>query len=181
MALPTVILLAAGRGERYRASGGTSHKLDAMLNARTVLEHTLAAVEASRLPWYLVRPHGGTGGMGDSIALGVKATPDASGWLILPADLPLIQPDSLIAVAHALANASIVLPCWLQQPGHPVGFDRCYFAALSALRGDAGAKSIVQDARRQGRITEVALDDQGIVQDIDTVGDLQSLQSRALR
>lgn len=178
MGFPTVILLAAGRGERYLASGGTSHKLDAMLNTRTVLEHTLAAVEASQLPWYLVRPDGGTNGMGDSIALGVTATSDASGWLILPADLPLIRPDSLTAVAHALANAAIVVPFWLQQPGHPVGFDRRYFAALSALRGDSGAKSIVRDARRQGRVTEVALDDEGIVVDIDTVSDLQSAALR---
>ena len=41
--LPVVLVLASGRGERFRASGGTTHKLQALLGARTVLDHTLAA------------------------------------------------------------------------------------------------------------------------------------------
>jgi molybdenum cofactor cytidylyltransferase len=37
--------------------------------------------------------------MGDSIAAAVKATAGAKGWLILPADLPLVQAATL----HELA------------------------------------------------------------------------------
>ena len=47
---PTVIVLASGRGERFRAAGGSGHKLQAALAGATVLEHTLTAVRASGLP-----------------------------------------------------------------------------------------------------------------------------------
>src|SRR5213076_1331105 len=102
MTSPVVIVLASGRGERFAASGGQGPKLQARLAGKPVLEWTLDAVKASSLRWHLESaPHAG---MGDSIAAAVRATSDAWGWLILPGDLPLIQPDSLLAVADALAN-----------------------------------------------------------------------------
>ncbi len=50
------------------------------------------------------------GGVGDSIARGVGATQNAAGWLILPGDLPLIDPGSLRRVAQALASKPVVVP-----------------------------------------------------------------------
>ena len=104
--LPVVIVLAAGRGERFAASGGATHKLAALLAGRPVLEHVLEAVRASGLPHHLVQADTSRPGMGDSIAAGVRATADAPGWLILPADLPLVRSESLHAVAGALASSS---------------------------------------------------------------------------
>lgn len=173
MRSPVVIILAAGRGERFFASGAMMHKLDATLGEHTVLAHTLRAVAASGLPWHLVRPDGGTAGMGDSIALGVRASAEASGWLILPADLPLIQPASLRRVAEGLQEKPLVVPHYRQQQGHPVGFGREFLPALLALSGDAGAKEIVRRARRQKGVLNLALTDYGIVRDIDTLHDLE--------
>ena len=42
--LPVVLVLASGRGERFLASGGSTHKLQADLGGRTVLQRTLDAV-----------------------------------------------------------------------------------------------------------------------------------------
>jgi molybdenum cofactor cytidylyltransferase len=98
---PTVIVLASGRGERFIASGGPTHKLQALLEGQTVLAHTLAAVRASGLPWHL--EDAGHAGMGDSISAAVRATSGAQGWLILPGDLPLVEAQTLRAVA-ALAH-----------------------------------------------------------------------------
>ncbi len=67
---PCVLVLAAGRGERFLASGGSTHKLQAMLGPQTVLQTTLAAVQASGLPWHV--EYGPHPGMGDSIAAAVK-------------------------------------------------------------------------------------------------------------
>ena len=50
---PCVLVLAAGRGERFLASGGGTHKLEAKLGDLSVLETTLAAVKASGLPWHV--------------------------------------------------------------------------------------------------------------------------------
>ncbi len=119
--------------------------------------------------------------MGESIALGVKATPDAAGWLILPGDLPLIRAASLCRVAQALNEKPVVVPHYQQRHGHPVGFRREYFAALVGLSGDEGAKSVVQAARARGDVLALALDDAGVVLDIDEPGDLRAAEDHARR
>ena len=98
-------------------------KLAAPLGGSTVLEHTLAAVRASGLPWHL--EDAGHPGMGDSLSAAVRATADAPGWLVLPADLPLVSPQTLLKVADALhagpeppslsIKASVDIP-WVSAP-----------------------------------------------------------------
>lgn len=167
---PTVIVLASGRGERFAASGGQTHKLQALLDGKTVLQHTLDAVVASGLNWYLVDQ--GYPGMGDSIAAGVGATAQSNGWLILPADLPLIQPATLRAVAKALRTSAVAIPSYQGQKGHPVGFGRVCQQALVSLNGQQGAARIL----RHYEAVELAVSDIGILTDVDTVDDLRHAQ-----
>ena len=164
--LPTVIVLASGRGDRFAASGGTVHKLQALLAGKPVLQHTLDAVRASGLPWRL--EDAGHPGMGDSIAAAVRATQQAHGWLILPADLPLIKSDSLRAVAAALQGQEVVVPVYQGRRGHPVAFGAVCGTGLAQLSGRQGAASVV----RAHKVKELVLDDIGCVTDIDTVDDL---------
>jgi len=171
---PIVIVLASGRGERFAASGGTTSKLQALLMGKTVLQHTLAAVQASGLPWYL--EDSGQPGMGDSIAAAVRATwqsdPQLAGWLILPADLPLIQSATLCAVAAALREHEVVAPVYRGQRGHPVGFGAACGQALLDLKGNRGAASVVL-ARA---VFSLLVNDVGCVTDIDTVTDLRAAE-----
>lgn len=167
---PTVIILASGRGERFLASGGNTHKLQAKLGGQSVLEHTLDAVQASGLPWHL--ENAGHPGMGDSIAAAVLATTQASGWLILPADLPLVQSSTLCTVAAALAEGVVVVPVFEGQRGHPVGFSVSCRQALLNLRGNKGAAPVVQ----ANQAIELIVTDQGCVMDIDTVADLDAAE-----
>ncbi len=51
--LPVILVLASERGERFLASGGTSHKLQADLGGKSVLQRTLDAVRDSGLQWHL--------------------------------------------------------------------------------------------------------------------------------
>lgn len=174
--LPTVLVLASGRGERFRASGGVSHKLAAPLGGRPVLEHTLDAVRASGLPWHL--EDAGHPGMGDSIAAAVRATADAAGWLVLPADLPLVRPETLRRVAQALAaGAAAVQPQHQGQRGHPVAFAADARDALLALSGERGAAPVLQALRARGEVRDLAVDDIGIVTDIDTLADLAAAET----
>lgn len=170
---PTVVVLASGRGERFRASGGDSSKLQALLAGKAVLAHTLDAVRASGLPWHL--EDAGHAGMGDSIAAALRATPQANGWLILPGDLPLVRPRTLRQVADALREHAVVVPVFQGQRGHPVGFARQCGPALAALTGERGAASVV----RSYDAIEIVVDDEGCVTDIDTLADLQRAE-RAL-
>lgn len=165
--LPTVLVLASGQGTRFTASGGVGHKLQADLGGKTVLQRTLDAVRASGLSWHL--EDAGHPGMGDSIAAAVRATPDANGWLVLPADLPLIAAQTLLELAQAAPEAEVLLPVFAGQRGHPVRFARACGAALAGLQGAKGASSVV--ASRTPR--EWAVQDPGCVTDIDTLDDLQ--------
>jgi molybdenum cofactor cytidylyltransferase len=169
---PTVLVLASGRGERFTASGGQGSKLQALLAGRTVLERTLDAVRSSGLPWHL--EDAGHPGMGDSIAAAVRATQDATGWLVLPGDLPLIAPESLRRVAQALATSDVVLPVYAGQRGHPVGFGRACRDMLLALTGAEGAARVV----RAFEARQLPLEDTGIVTDIDTVDDLAAAERK---
>ena len=167
MNLPVVIVLASGRGERFLASGGNGSKLQAMLAGKTVLQHTLAAVQASGLPWHL--EDSGQAGMGDSIAAAVRSTAGAAGWLILPGDLPLIQSQTLLAVAAALQEHGVVLPSYRGQRGHPVGFAADCRQALLELGGEQGALGVV----RSRAAFELLVEDAGCIHDIDTLDDLR--------
>lgn len=170
--LPVVIVLAAGRGERFAASGGSTHKLAALLAGRPVLEHVLAAVRASGLPHHLVQADASRPGMGDSIAAGVRATADAPGWLILPADLPLVRGDSLRTVAAALVQHPVAVPMYRGTRGHPVGFSAVCRDGLLNLDGNQGAAPVLRAYQAMNSISLLELDDIGIVTDVDTVEDL---------
>ena len=171
MDLPTVIVLASGRGERFIASGGTTHKLKALLHGKPLLQHTLDAVKASGLPWHL--EDAGHPGMGDSIAAAVRATAGAAGWMILPGDLPLVQPQTLRALATAMPGSDVLVPVYHGQRGHPVRFAARFGQALMALAGEQGAAEI---ARAAG-VTEFAVTDAGCVIDIDTLDDLRRAEA----
>ena len=164
--LPTVLILASGRGERFSAAGGRGSKLLALLRGKTVLQHTVDAVVASGLPLHV--ESAAHAGMGDSIAAAVAATSEAQGWLILPGDLPLIAPATLRAVAQACARHNVVVPVFEGRRGHPVGFGRVCRPELLNLQGNKGAAPVV----KQYIATELIVYDAGTVMDIDTPDDL---------
>ena len=186
-----MLALASGRGERFLASGGSTHKLRALLAGKPVLDHVLDAVRASGLPWHL--EDAGHPGMGDSIAAAVRATRDANGWLILPGDLPLIQSATLCLLADALGGSpareladgppggspdavgqyEVVIPVCDGQRGHPVGFSAACRDSLLNLRGNQGAACVFTSYKA----IEIIVNDIGTVTDIDTLEDLQRAQT----
>ena len=171
--MPVVIVLAAGRGERFLASGGATHKLQALLAGKAVIDHTLDAVKASGLPYHLVAADASRPGMGDSIAAGVGATLEANGWLILPADLPLVSGDTLRQIALA-PPALATVPVVNGQRGHPVRFASSCQQRLLSLRGNQGAAAVIKALEATNSVAFINLDDLGCITDIDTLADLQT-------
>lgn len=168
---PVVIVLAAGRGERFAASGGTTHKLQALLAGKRVIDHVLDAVKASGLAYHVVTPDADRPGMGDSIAAGVKATPGATAWLILPADLPLISSSTLCSIALA-PTCAVTVPMYQGQRGHPVRFGPECAAGLLDLQGKQGAAQIIRAQVATNSVAFLDVDDVGCVFDVDTLSDL---------
>ena len=190
-----VIVLAAGKGSRF---GGNDHKLSQRLGAATVLGTTLRHAIASHLEVVVVTtepfaalarrsvaardvgvlPEVGSDhavplGMGYSIAAGVGARPDASGWLILPGDMPLVQPTTLQAVARQLEHHPIVYAQHKGRRGHPVGFATELYSELVRLTGDEGARRLVARYPAFG----LEIDDAGVLVDVDTQADLDRLRN----
>lgn len=192
-----IIVLAAGRGSRFV---GPQHKLVQALGARSVLGQTIThaietgmpvvvvttdnlAAEAAR--WVARRDlvivpaagsaAGGPLGMGFSIAAGVAARPQAQGWLVLPGDMPLVKPSTLLAVAQGLTQSPIVHAQHLGRRGHPVGFGAELYSELVQLVGDAGARRI------SARYPSVGLElgDPGVLIDVDTEADLAAVRRLA--
>lgn len=168
-----VLILASGRGERFKASGGTIHKLDAAFGKTTVLQATLDKACNTGLVCHIERKN--HAGMGDTIAAAVAATQDADGWLMLPADMPMITPEVILAVATVIQDsphAAIAAPFFKEQRGHPVGFSKACLNDLLALSGEEGARSLF----KKFDVKKINVDKlpfgKGCLIDIDTLADL---------
>lgn len=111
-------------------------------------------------------------GMAASLACGVRANPETSGWLIGLADMPAVPSSAIDGVRNALlAGADLSAPCCNGKRGHPVGFGFRYRDELLALRGDKGARQLLE--RDASSLVQVEIASNGILADIDTPGDLQ--------
>ena len=188
---PTIVVLAAGQGSRFHP---TRHKLEQVLDASTVLGTTVANAVASGLPVLvvttarlvplvapalalselLVLPEAeARRGMGHSIAAGVAERPQAAGWLLLPGDMPQVRPDTMRKVAEPLAEHAVAYAQYGGRRGHPVGFSGELYSELASLQGDEGARRLLARYPALG----VAVDDPGVLVDVDTEADLDSLRA----
>ncbi|BCX66744.1 nucleotidyltransferase family protein [Pseudomonas izuensis] len=182
-----VIVLAAGQGSRFRqVAGDEKDKLLADCTGRdgavrSVIEHVLVNLPTELDRRVLVttadRPqvirmakaYGceialvESTGMGDSIAAGVATCAQLNGWLMVLGDMPFILPSSIEQVTAQVMDDCISVPVQEGDYGHPVGFGRDFGPGLMALSGDRGAKALFA----QGRVVEVAVDDPGVLWDVD--------------
>lgn len=185
------ILLAAGQGARFDPSGKQSKLLQPLPDGMPVASHAAAAFKKV-LPHVVavVRPGAeevasllracdcaitvcpdAQQGMGASLVHALKSTQDAGGWIIGLADMPYVLSSTIFALAEALkAGAGIAVPVWEGRRGNPVAFSRAHFVELLQLGGDEGARRLL----RAHPVTEVPVDDPGILRDIDTPDDLVS-------
>lgn len=161
---PGILILAAGKGSRYIASGGSGNKLLASMgdDAQTVIETVIGQAKLSGLPvalvtrpdYLAVRQHAekagvqivlcDSGGSGESIAAGVEMTAHWKGWIITLGDMPWLTVDHYRLVKQALEQgAAQVRLTYKEKPGHPVGFAGRYAEALRNLHGDEGARALL--------------------------------------
>lgn len=181
------VLLAAGRSRRFGAdkllhplADGTPIAVASARALRKVLPRTIAVVRHGHdILADLLASEGVEvveapvveEGMGYSLAAGVAATRDATGWLVALADMPFVQGGSIRRVAAALgAGADLVAPAYQGRRGHPVGFSQRFRGSLLALAGDAGARTILE--QQQALLALVDCDDPGILRDVDRPGDV---------
>ena len=192
---PAIVVLAAGSGSRFE---GDSHKLEQPFHGSTVLATTVRHAVETQLPVVVVTTallapqlarqiatrdlvvlsaDEAARGVGNSIAAGVAERSGASGWLVLPADMPLILPGSMLAVATALAEHAVVCPEHQGRRGHPIGFAAELYSELIVLSGDDGVRRLVARYPSFGQ----SVNDPGVLLGVDTAADLALLRQQAGR
>jgi molybdenum cofactor cytidylyltransferase len=187
---PVGILLAAGRGRRFDATGKRNKLLQQLPGGELVVVASARRLLAA-LPRVVAVVPPDDGGVGDALrALGCDVTvcpdadtgmaaslvhairhslPQAQGWLVALGDMPFVEPQTMRALSDALAaGAELAAPVLQGRRGNPVAFGARHLQALLALQGDQGARGIL----KSHPVTEVAVDDPGIFRDIDTGADL---------
>lgn len=190
---PVGILLAAGRSQRFGSNkllhpvtGNTPMLLVSAQKLVTALPESIAVIhpdlvactdQLEELGLRVVVNEQADRGIGSSIACGVLANADATGWLIALADMPYIKTETMLLLADRLRQgAAIVAPViecqGEQQRGHPVGFDQRYKKELIALDDDVGARRVIAD--HQDRLELVPTDDAGVTMDVDRAIDFTS-------
>ncbi len=189
---PAAILLAAGASTRL----GRPKQLVLFDGAPLLRRAAQLAFDAGAAPMYVVVSHtpglaGETAGhwaaalaglpvtilfnpdaaegMGSSLRVGIAALPPGT-WrvLLLVCDQPLLRPGHLQALLAA--PGTVAAAQYGGRLGVPAVFSREHFAALAAVRGDQGARSLL----RTLPVTPVPMPEAAM--DIDTPADLLALE-----
>jgi CTP:molybdopterin cytidylyltransferase MocA len=109
-------------------------------------------------------------GMGSSIRLGVQAlafaTKDAEGVLLMTCDQPAVTARHLVHLT--LLRAEVKASRYAGKNGVPAFFPKKYFDNLMDLKGDAGARELLAEARYE-ELENGELD-------VDTVEDLKRVR-----
>jgi molybdenum cofactor cytidylyltransferase len=188
------VVLAAGRATRMG-----SNKLIAEAGGKLLLRHVVdAALASSARPLIVVTGHEADAvagalqgldvrfvhnahfaqGLSTSLKTGIAAVPpDAAGAVILLGDMPAVTAaliDELIeAFAHA-PHMSAVVPVHDGQRGNPVLLSRRLFREVPRLKGDRGARPILDD---HTDVLEIQ-GDHAVTLDIDTPDALEALRRK---
>jgi xanthine dehydrogenase accessory factor len=192
MTMISAIILAAGQATRF----GQSKQL-MRLGDKPLLAHVLDNVNASRVDDVIVvlgayadevrsqirmgraRPILNADfaeGMSTSIRAGLRALPEGTeAAMIVLADQPLVAPRTLDGLIdeYSRTRPAVVIPTYKGFRGNPVVVDRRLFPEMMELRGDVGCRAIFGD--HADSVVKVAVDDRGVVTDIDTMEDFVRL------
>jgi molybdenum cofactor cytidylyltransferase len=183
-------VLAAGAGRRFEEGP----KQLARFAGRPLIEHPIAALAAARRIDRTLVMLGcaaeeiraaadlapaepvlvGDWERGQSAALGAAvraAGTDAEALVVVLGDQPLVGPEAIDKVVEG-ADGCPARAFYGGRPGHPVLVPRRYFADLTALRGDTGARDLLS----RPEVTAIDCDGLGSAEDIDTIADLGRLE-----
>lgn len=190
------LVLAAGRSSRMRGGNKLLAEIDGIpLVARavdTVLATPVRPVlvvtgrDADRIRAALagrelrfVENAAYAEGLGGSIAAGARAAPRGiDGLFVCLGDMPRIRPRHLEALAAAFESSrrrAICVPVHGERRGHPVLFPADLVAELERLRGDRGARRLLDE--HADRVREVPVADPGVLFDVDGRDQLEELRS----
>ncbi|MFZ1470681.1 MAG: nucleotidyltransferase family protein [Paracoccaceae bacterium] len=196
MAPVTILILAAGASTRM----APRDKLTELVEGQPLLRRTVDRALATGAPVTVVLPPDAAArracmkglacqiitaadaalGMSASLRAGLAALPpNCPGVMVLPADMPdLTTADLALMLQHFARDPGRI---WRGaspdgRPGHPVLFPADLLAALAALSGDEGGRTVVRAQR--DRVSQIALPGTHALLDLDTPSDWAAFRAR---
>jgi molybdenum cofactor cytidylyltransferase len=164
-----------------------AHAVDALLEAGVqpivvVTGHDAAPVRAAltgRAVRFVDNPDYAAG-MSTSLRCGVRAlaADGVTGALIALGDMPHLKAAHIEALVHAFDpdhGHAICVPTFERRRGNPVLFAARFFDEMDALRGDVGARAVIE--AHASDVASVAMEDDGVLLDVDTPAALTALRS----
>ena len=193
------MILAAGTSSR----AGTVNKLLYPYKGKPLVLHVVHTLAASRVDSVLIvsghdaqkveeliadDPLGSLfnenyqQGIGSSLALGISSLYRHDAVIVCLGDMPHVTPNVINALIDALIDTknqriekSFFIPTYGGKRGNPVLIKRNQFDALLKLEGDSGARELINRSAQQ--VHEVAVQCKGVLEDFDTLEQLNSLSS----
>ena len=181
------IVLAAGQSRRM----GSVNKLLAEIAGKPMTTHVVdAAIASSASPVVVVTGHEPAllkealadrdvrfihnpdfaDGLSTSLRAGLTLLDaDIDGAVVCLGDMPSVSAthiNRLIVAFDPAAGHAIIVPTFNGKRGNPVLWHRRFFAQMSDVSGDVGARHLIGD--NEGSLLEVAMDDDAILADLDT-------------
>jgi molybdenum cofactor cytidylyltransferase len=192
------LLLAAGQSRRMGGPNKMLAEIDGIPMVARVAQRLLASrarpivavlgnqaevVDAAlgKLPVERVRNPDFAVGLSTSLKRGIAALPDdLEGVIVCLGDMPLISGrhlERLIAAFNPLEGRAIIVPLRHGKRGNPVLWSKRFFAEMTGLAGDVGAKHLIGEHAEL--VAEVEMDDDAVLIDIDTQEALEALRRKA--
>ena len=190
------LVLAAGQSRRM----GVTNKLLAEIDGKAMLARVVEAAQASQITGVTgvtgheadqvaaalnlydipsVHNPAFADGLSTSLQTGVGALPKGvDGVIVLLGDMPRIKPshiDRLIAAFNPVEGRAICVPTYQGKRGNPVLFGSQFFAEMTNVGGDSGAKHLI--GQHEDQLVEVAMDDDAIFLDVDTPDALTAIRA----
>ncbi|MCS7187193.1 MAG: NTP transferase domain-containing protein, partial [Armatimonadota bacterium] len=100
---------------------------------------------------------------------------EIEGFLILPADMPLVLPETVRTLVTSLIESekSIAVPVFRSRRGHPVFFRANFYERVLLFRSPQGIRPLVHSGSSQVLLVEV--EDEGVIADFDDWDDYRRL------
>ena len=191
------LLLCAGTSSRF----GQQNKLLSQWQGRSLVNHAAKAISASGISsTVVVTGHQSSDvmesldnlvcedsfqflyndayrtGMASSLIKGVSSLIESDAIVVCLGDMPHVDGDvidSLIAAFRKHPDKAIYIPVFDKQRGNPVLIARRLFDSVLTLTGDTGARVLAKQF--PDTVMEVQTENAGVLQDVDTEGDLRSI------
>jgi molybdenum cofactor cytidylyltransferase len=193
------LVLAAGSSRRMGGDGTGLSKVLAPVGGRAMVARAIdaavgldplvvitgfdadrveAALPAGRTVTVVRNPDPGRG-LSSSLRLGLQALPvECDGVVVLLADMPRVSARHVEALTAAFdpgCGRAACVPVHGGQWGNPVLLGRRFFAALTELTGDRGARLLLK--QNVDWVVEVEMEDDAVLTDVDTPDDMKRVEA----